>query len=185
MTPKRRRLRVVLIAGAITVSLTVLGWFLGPSGTVYGIEFSPDRFSHRSFRYYQWCGIQITPRQTHEWRSEVDDYIHEYGFASSVDVPQPRWHFVKGFAPGVRGWHGNAKYMCQSVGCWGGNDEWVKWSTDHPDLASIIWPQVVEWARNEQYYEIMTLFRFTELENAASPEDVQGKIEFAKVHAQG
>lgn len=184
MTRKRRRLQIVLIVGAIAVSLAALSWFLGLSGTVYGVEFSPDRFSHRSFRYYQWCGIQITPKQSREWRSEVDDYIHEHGFVANVDRPDPRWHLVKGFAPGVRGWHGNAKLMCQSVGCWGGNDEWVTWSEDHPDLAKIIWPQVVVWARNEQYYVIMTLFRFTELENATSPEDVRAKIELANVYAQ-
>ena len=185
MTPKRRRLRTVFFVGAISVSLAALGAFLGPSGIVSGVEFSPDRFLHRSFRYYQWCGIQITPRQSHEWRSAVDDYVHEHGFASNVDVQHPRWHFVKGFAPGVRGWHGNAKHMCQSLGCWDGNDEWIEWSIDHPELARMIWPQVVAWARNEQYVEIMTLFRFTELENATSPDEVQGKIEIAKVKAQG
>lgn len=184
MKPKRGQLRIAFIVGTITIFFATIGWFLGPSGIVTGIEFSPDRFMHRSFRYYQWCGIQVTPRQSHEWRSKVDDYIHEHSFASDVDMPNARWHFVKGFAPGIRGWHGNAKHMCQSVGCWDGNDEWVQWSVDHPALAKIIWPQVVAWARNEQYNEIMMLFRFTNLDSSTSPEDVQLKIEKAKVYAR-
>lgn len=177
-------MRIFLIVAAIALSLAALACFVGLSGTVSGVEFSPDRFSHRSFRYYQFCGLQITPKQTREWRSHVDDYLHKHGFVSNGNSQNPRWHFVKGFAPGVRGWSGMAKYMCQSVGCWNGDDKWIKWSNERPDLAEVIWPQVVTWARNGQYDEIVTLFRLTELDLAKTPRDAREKIELAKVIAQ-
>ena len=73
--------------------------------------------------------------------------------------------------------------MCQSLGCWSGSDQWVVWSKARPDIAKIIWPQVVAWARNEQYYEISLLF--VGLEDAKSPEEVYEKIKFATMQASG
>lgn len=178
MTHTQRKARTVVVVGAIIGGIVTIGWLFGPSGTVWGVEFSPDRFSHRSFRYYQWCGIPITPKKTVEWRSNIDQYIHENGFAPSVDTENPRWHFVKGFAPWQRGWIGPAKVMCQAVGCYSNRDCWLKWSKAHPDLARIVWPQVVQWARNEQYAEISLLFRSSGLEDAASPEEVDELIRF-------
>ena len=169
-----RPLRKFVFTFAVVATILALGWFLGPSGRVSGVEFSPDTISHRSFTYFQWCGIQCTPRQQNEWQSDVDAYLHEFGYVTPTE--RKRWHFVKGFAPGVRGWHGHAKYMCQSVGCWSGDDQWVQWSHDNPELAAIVWPQVVSWARQEKYYEIMCLFRPTELENATSTDDVGSLI---------
>lgn len=185
MPHKRRGLRSSLGVVALIAAISAVGWLMGPTGTVYGVQFSPDRCSHRSFRYYQWCGVQVTPKQTREWRSDLDTYIQESGFAVGGNAENPRWHFVKGFAPGVRGWHGDAKYMCQSVGCWSGNDRWlIAWSKNHPDLAKVIWPQVIMWARDERYYEIMLLFRLTNLEDATSPEDIREKVKAAEMGAR-
>ncbi len=169
----------------IIIALTVFGWVTDQSGWAHGVEFSPDLFCHRSFRYYQWCGIQVTPKQTREWRSAVDEYVHENGFVSDADVDEPRWHFVHGFAPGWRGWVGIAKPFCLGVGCWKGSDQWVKWSEDHPDLAKIVWPQVVTWARHEQYGEVRTLFHIMDQEDATSPEDIREKIRLAEIVAHG
>jgi len=181
MARKRRRLRIVLIAGASLFLLVALGWFFGPSGTVHGVEFSPDRFCHRSFRYHLWCGIQITPKETHQWRSDLEEYLHEQGFVSSADAPNPRWLLVKGFKPFVRGWFGEAKFLCQAVDCYGGgSNRWVTWSKDHPELAKVLWPQVVRWARNDQYAEIGSLILLIDLEGVASAEDLRKKIKQAE-----
>ena len=42
------------VVGVIIIALTVFGWVSDQSGWAHGVEFSPDLFCHRSFRYYQW-----------------------------------------------------------------------------------------------------------------------------------
>lgn len=178
-TPVPRRVRISFIFAMVLV-IGVLGWFFGPSGLVSGVEFSPERFSHRSFRYYQWCGIPITPRQTHEWRTPTDEYLHQQQLVPDTENVTTHWDFVKGSAPGVRGWHGRAKSMCQSIGCWNGDDQWLTWSKQNPELAEVVWPQVISWARDRRYDEIQGLFRFMELESATSLEEVQLKFQQAE-----
>src|SRR5262245_12236148 len=112
-----KRINSILTVIVIVAVIFAAGYFFGPSGTATGVEFSPDRFCHRSFRYTTWCGLQLWPQETHEWRSKVDDYVHAAGFATPSVRTTPRWHFIKGFAPGVHGWSGPAKFMCQAIGC--------------------------------------------------------------------
>lgn len=64
-----------------------------------------------------------------------------------------------------------------------GRKQQMGWSREHPELSKIVWPQVVEWARNEQYDEVYSLFWITDLQNAKSPEDVHRAIKLAKVYA--
>lgn len=179
LTRKHARRRPLVIASAVLVLIGALGWLAGPSGEVRGVEYSPDLIMHRSFRYWQWCLIPITPNQISEWRSDVDRYIVEHGFAKSDSSDQPRWHFVRGFAPGVRGWSGIAKPMCVSVGCWDDDNQWLAWSDENPEFAEIVWPQVVMWARGERYDSIMWLLRDPELENVSSVDELREKIAVA------
>ncbi|MEM9941422.1 MAG: hypothetical protein AAF939_07495 [Planctomycetota bacterium] len=165
--------KVVLTFG-IAAAIIALGWFVGPSGRVTVTEFSPDLISHRTFTYYQWCGIQCTPREKNVWQSDFDAYLHESGYVGPTG--NDRWHFIKGFAPGIRGWHGPAKQMCKATGCWNGDDRWVRWSHANPELADVVWPQVISWARQENYNEIAYLLWITDLENATSTEEVDSKI---------
>ena len=181
--PKSRFRSNALLVITVCLVIVVLGWIFGPSGSVHGIEFSPDRFAHRSFSYYQWCGLQISPMQTREWHSKVDEYLHANGFVPRTEELTPRWDFVKGSAPFVRGWHGDAKVMCQAIGCYSGSDEWVVWSQNNPELANVVWPQVMSWARNGQYEEIACLFKFVDLDKAKTPEDVKQRIEQAGIEA--
>jgi hypothetical protein len=160
----------------VTLAILVLGGILGPSGRVGGVEFSPDTFEHRSFQYVQWCGIQLTPTRHSLWQSDVDRYLHEQGFVEWPDDIEPRWYFVKGFAPHVRGWSGEAKSMCHGLGCYSGNDQWVTWSQENPELARVVWPRVVTLARNEQFATVLLLFKLTDLEQARSVADVEQKI---------
>jgi hypothetical protein len=160
--------------GLVAIVILIAGWFIGPSGTATGVEFSPDLFRHRSFRQHQWCGVAYS-KETEEWQSAIDDYLHAEGFVTASSH-KARWHFVKGFAPGVRGWHGPAKHMCQAVGCFSGDDRWVQWSKDHPELAKVLWPQVVAWARNEDYTTIAVLFHHTDLKSSTTAEQVRKNI---------
>jgi hypothetical protein len=162
--------------GFVALGIIALGCILGPTGTVGGVEFSPDIFEHRSFQYYQWCGIQLTPTRYSLWQSDVDQYLHDQGFVGSPQDINPRWYFVKGFAPHVRGWSGEAKWMCQGIDCYSGSDRWVHWSRENQELAEVVWPRVVTWARDEQFAAVYMLFRLTELEQAQTAAEIEEKL---------
>ena len=181
---RERAWRYASITLLVCGGIFILGCLLGSTGSVSGVEFSPDRISHRSFQYFAWCGIPVTPKVTREWRSPTDEFLHAHGFAPNADVANPRWHFVKGMAPGVRGWSGEAKPMCKAIGCWSRSDEWIKWSEANPELAQAVWPQVVEWARDRRYHEVQCLLEFTDLKQANSVEDVEASIADAVECAQ-
>jgi hypothetical protein len=183
-TTMSRRWTMMLRITVSAIVIAVVGWLLPVSGVVSGTEFSPDLFCHRAFRYYQWCGVQVTPTSTSQWRTSIDDYVHANGFARGATTDEPRWHFIKGFRPGLRGWSGSAKSMCHGLGCFrGDHDRWAVWSKQNPELSAVVWTQVVEWARRGEYPYIGCLFRFTELEGAVSVAEVQAKIEQAKAFA--
>lgn len=174
--------KFVLVTGGMLVVIAFAVLIVGPcfelSGMATGVEFSPDRFCHRSFRYFTVLGIQVTPARRLEWRSEIEDYLHANRFVPT-SPDSTRWCFVKGFAPGVRGWSGNAKLACQGLGCWGGSDEWVQWSQEHPKLAKVLWPQVVSWIQQERFEEVHALLRFTDLKTAKTSQEIDDKIDAA------
>jgi hypothetical protein len=157
------------------IAVVIAGAVFGPSGGVSMTEFSPDLFARRGSTYYQWCGIQATPRRSIEYRTALEDYLHAAGHVSLANVTPPRWHFVQGSVPGVEGWMGEAKGACHAMGV-SRDDRWVRWSNEHPELGSIVWPKVVAWARSEQYPQIELLLAYVDLEQAVSVEDAEGRI---------
>ena len=170
----------LIVVAALFVVLVVSAEYFELAGWTTGVEYSPDLFVHRSFRYYTVLGIRLTPKRTETWMSPVDEYLHRNGFVDATASSQPRWRLVKAYAPGVRGWSGDAKWMCMGLGCWAGSDRWVKWSEQHPELAKRLWPHVVDRVRRERYDEVYYLFRMTSLEKATTPEDIDAKLRKAE-----
>lgn len=158
-----RRIYRLLLPLAALVLLALLGQVMGCNGWARGVEYSPDLLSHRSFRYLVCCGVQVTPKQTDVWRSSLDDYLYENKYATPASTHPPRWRLVQGFSPGIRGWSGEVKFVCQGLGCWESTDSvWVDWSEEHPKLAAVLWPRVVAWLRSEEYDRVTHLFFFQE-----------------------
>ncbi|HJT30827.1 MAG TPA: hypothetical protein VJ783_02090 [Pirellulales bacterium] len=139
------------MTAAVATILAAVGWFTG--GWASGVEWSPDRFAHRSFRFYVMFGgsdPDLTPSaaiQRREWESDLETWLKQNGYV--IETPaEPRWFLSKGFAPGIRGWSGPAKRVCQELGCWGGRSHnWIEWSEAHPDIAAELWPDFVKLVR--------------------------------------
>ena len=149
---RRNSLGLVLIT---TTGIVALGWATG--GWTRGVEWSPDKISHRSFRYYvvvPWLvpdGIRVTPIERREWESPFDSWLKKSG-SLKQRAGEPRWYLSKGFAPGVRGWSGPAKSLCKAMGCWGdADDRWIAWSDTHASFAADLWSTVGELARGEPW----------------------------------
>lgn|GEM_PF-3223336 len=159
-TLKQAILRVGGILVVWAVIWTLVFFFIGTQCGVSGVEFSPDRFAHRKFRYLQLpvLEVQITPRFTDEFHTPLEKYLHAHGYVPPTD--RERWHFICGSAPGVRGWRGPARWLCHGLRCWGNeSDKWITWSQDHPECARLLWPRVVALARREEYYSAHVLLK--------------------------
>jgi len=167
--------------GIGVVVLVGVGFLVVPiSGPVRGLEWSPDLWRHRSFRYYQLAGIRVSPVRTSEWESVLEEYLHSEGYIPAPEGQAARWVFVHGFAPSKRGWHGPAKYTCMVFGCWGDpNEYWIRWSETHPDLARVLWPEIARLVRSGQYYPVREILS-PELEAADTPEEVRQLIRRAE-----
>ncbi len=61
MTRRRRLWLMMEVVGVIIIALTVFEWGSDQSGWAHGVEFSPNLFCHRSFRYYQWLEMLPDP----------------------------------------------------------------------------------------------------------------------------
>lgn len=185
-SPSKRRVPLWLSIPVVLLILVAAGWLFGASGQVTGVEFSPDLFEHRSFRYYQWCGIRVTTKHTHVWRSGFDDYLHDSGYVDTTGIKEPRWQLVKGFAPHVRGWSGPAKSLCLSIGCFNGRDErWITWSNDHPELAKVAWPALVQLSREGKYEAVWELLFRLEEPPLPDAEQLQKFIDDARLRDEG
>jgi hypothetical protein len=174
-----RHWRLVLFVGALVI--VAIGFVSGQTGIASGTEWSPELFRHRSFRYFQYAGLQITPSETHEWESALDEYLRAEGFVPSCAPDKVTWEFVYGSAPGVRGWHGDAKWMCKGMGSLGVGEtakEWVEWSRLHPDLAKVLWPEIVRRGRKHQYlnvYVALVMYR-DEMRSAKNADDIGDQL---------
>ena len=165
---------ILLLAVAAVV---LVGFFIDSTGVASGVEWSPELFRHRSFRYFQFAGIQVAPKQTDEWASDLEEYLHAERLIPKCSPDEITWEFVRGHAPGVRGWGGDAKLLCKGMGCWGRDSakEWVEWSRCHPELAKALWPEIVQRARRHQYFEVyaaLLMYR-EEMRAARTAEEVR------------
>lgn len=178
-----RRFFLGLTVAALPVGV---GQLAGCNGRVTGVEYSPDLLCHRSFRYWAVCGCQVSLKETEAWRSDLDQFFLDEGYVGSEAKRPARWWFSKGFAPGVRGWHGKAKHTCFSLGCFSDRDrEWVDWSRQKPNLAEALWPTVITWIREERVDDIIQLLigHQENLLNATEVEDVVACIVDAEKEA--
>lgn len=150
----KSRITARFVFGAFVLLLVPLGiaWSLASPGTVEVCEFSARTLEHRLTRSYQAFGFDLVELGTVTWNTHLADYLAAQGYLGGVEEDWTDWRFVKGFAPGVRGWHGQAKRMCWSLGCWDREDaKWVTWSKAHPVLSRVLWPKVIGQIRSRNY----------------------------------
>jgi hypothetical protein len=150
----KNRIRYLCLL-ALPAGLILLG-FLFPeatqTGTVSGVEFCPQTFTHRSFKHFQAFGIQVTPRKNTEFKTAFDSFVNKQGHVSSTSTTPIQWRFIKGSAPGLRGWHGPQKSACKTIGCFSqDDDDLVRWLEANSAIAALLVPELVRAIQQEQY----------------------------------
>ncbi len=153
-----------ILAGGLLLTLIATAIF----GRVTGFEFAPDTWERRTYTYYELPIVQIqvssVTRDTH--REPIEQELVKKRYVS-INAPPKRWDLVSSFRHGARWRQGDAQILCTYLDAW--NDDelyWLKWTSSHPELAAIFWPEVAKLARERLYLLTPDLF-----ELAAGVED--------------
>ncbi len=167
----RRAVVLVLVGTLIGGVLFTMGF-----GRVTGREFSPEAFALREFRYYQLPLLSIPLSRVRRKDVSLPDYLVQGNFIKVA--PAQNWHLVSA----TKGWrrytpHGPEVLLgyLQARDS-GGAYYWDRWSAQHPDRASVLWPLVVELARLNLYPAIPDLMRWAEAEKERPVAEFQQRL---------
>lgn len=157
---KKKRKRLLLqIAVGLAVTVAVGGVvFLSTLafGQISGEEFSPDDFSRRRFYYYELpiVRIKVTPIYRSPYRGDLEKHLTRKGFVSKrkVKPAQKHWDLIYLERGMQRVMEGDSAILCGYLDLRSERELlWLKWTSDQPALAKVLWPVVAEAARRELY----------------------------------
>ena len=138
---------VILLMGGCVGGIAAIP-FLFARGT----EFDPQAFKRRDFSYVQIGGAPVSPIV----RTDRDDALYAAirGLPTFPPAGPPRWDLVDDT---WRFWNPSSQYDAELLESFlarrapAADKDWVTWTQDHPDLAAIAWPVVVEICRDYLY----------------------------------
>ena len=164
--------RWVLVVGALIIVLFLAG-VVAIFGRVSGREFSPTHFETRSFWFVEipLLQLQVMPIRRTSQVSRLSTYLATSGLINRPQGPPAQWHLVElGRFAAQR--PADAKLLSDFLEHRRGVSSigelyWHQWSTEHPELAAILWPEVQKLAERELYLLIPELFQIAELADSA------------------
>ena len=178
----------LIVAACCLVLLAGLS-LLGIRGQI-GTEFSPELFQHRNYQTVYLFGFPVRHFvESKKWK--LDAYLRANGYVplalTKVSVPdtivtyagghrieigertsqsnpgQPIWYLVQGQGPSKRDSLGNFYPLCLALETFPSErSKWIPWSEAHPDIAKVLWPNVVELARNGDVDKAVKLLQIAE-----------------------
>lgn len=163
--------RWVLVVGALIIVLFLTG-VVAMFGRVGGREFSPTHFETRSFWFVEIpvLQLQVMPIRRTSQISRLSTYLATSGLIQRPHGPAAEWHLVElGRFAAQR--PADAKLLTDFLehrrGVGTGDLYWYQWSTEHPELAAILWPEVQKLAERELYLLVPELFQIAERTDSA------------------
>lgn len=166
--PKRKGGRFARwwITGASGLIILVVGFLIiRIQGSVSGVEFSPTHFQTREFRFFeipllQW---QITPIHRSASTPKTATYVRQKGLIPMANGVPQTWHLVS-ISRGLTGEEpADAGLLVDQMNFSMGKDRyWRKWSVDHPNRATVLWPVVQRLAERELYILMPGLFELAQ-----------------------
>lgn len=141
---------MLLIPGSLILVLLSAMLF----GQVEGMEFCPQDFAYRSFRFNQipLIHIQVTPVYRNDKTTDVANYLVTHKLLPPTSEKN-RWDLTEGrrgsFAMSTSGAEILQRYLSAFDGQ--SNYAWKQWSMRHPEEAKVLWPVVAKLARTKQY----------------------------------
>ncbi len=164
---------MILLVGSFMVC--IVGFF---SSLVFGEEFSPDTFERRTFAYYQVPLVQwqITPITRVIMSGTLEDHLTKKKIVAKTNVKKPRWDLVFDSRTKRDSEKCDARMLQQYLDLYDhtGNQIWMNWTTEHPELAKVFWPLVADVARNQLYFLLPDIFQLAE--GAYDPDQLQAAL---------
>jgi hypothetical protein len=169
-------MRRVLMRALVVLLVLAGGLFIVATGTllfgqVSGQEFAPDTLERRRYSYYELpvVRIQVTPVWRSVSRPELEQALVD-GKYVEINSPPGRWDLVASYRLAEMLRSGDAHILGNYLDAWNeaGEVHWLQWTTSHPAIARIFWPEIVKLARQELYFFMPELF-----ELAAEQTDVR------------
>ncbi|MEZ6069120.1 MAG: hypothetical protein R3C10_02375 [Pirellulales bacterium] len=132
---------IVMAIGLVAV-LAFLTYQYGRGGRGY---FSPDTLRMRTQREFLIPLVNVPV-----WRSRYDvhqqplvTFLKEEGYWSPTNNEPPRW--ILAFHWNDHWWDGDLLWHKELV-----RDEfWIQWTIEHPDMARVVWPLVIQTLRTQ------------------------------------
>jgi hypothetical protein len=156
----------ILATFGLAVVVLIATLLFGQHG---GEEFCPDRFTRRSFFYFQipLVGIQVTPIFRDDTTNSLENYLVAGKFVSRTSTDNPRWDLVTALSAGSQVVRGDAEILCSYLDTTGDNGGlyWQHWSDTNPVAAKILWPLVAQLARQQLYLFVPELFELASAES--------------------
>jgi hypothetical protein len=162
---------IVMVVGVLgVVVLTLFSTF--QFGQVRGDEFSPDTLKRRSYSYYQipLIRLQVTGIDYTDTTGNLESHWTTAKLVTARTVAKPAWHTIQATAGERELPEGDAtilfRYLDHNTAPDG--ETWLDWSTKKPNAAKILWPAVVQLARDQMYLYVPGLLELAgEADNLA------------------
>ena len=180
----RAAVRITVTGLALLLFLAVNAYVTFLLGHVRGEEVAPATFQRREFAYFQVPLIewQITGITHTDSTGDLEDYlIKEKLITVAIPKTPPdetlRWDLVRAHLNGVLTSRGEAEILCNYLDSEDadGNNLWVEWSKANPELAKVIWPEVLSVSQRELYIFVPDLLALAA--DASDPVDLKQKLD--------
>jgi hypothetical protein len=159
-------MRRILMRTLVVLLVLAGGLFIVATGTllfgqISGQEFAPDTLERRRYSYYELpvVRIQVTPIWRSVSRPELEQALVD-GKYVEISSPPGRWDLIASYRLAQMLREGDAQILSNYLDAWNdaGEVHWLQWTTSHPAIAKILWPEIVKLARQELYFFMPELF---------------------------
>jgi len=169
---------IYLIITAV-VMILMMAWATFLFGRVEGTEFSPETLTRRRFGYYELpiFGLQVSPLDRTPLASNMEQFLLKNKYATPIK-PE-KWDLIAGAQGAVTVNPRGASILCAYFDALDNASQpyWLGWSQNHPQLAAILWPEVITVARLRRYELIPDMMHLALLADEKQPQKFQTELQ--------
>ena len=161
---------LVVLAGLGTVAFVIAIF-----GRCSGEEFSPHDFTRRTFTYFRipLVKLQVTPVYRSKRSNALVGHLQSKKFVAATSQ---NWQLVSLYTGVADPYEADPMILCRYLDQRNAKHDltWLKWSSDHADLARVFWPVIARVARAGHYITVPGLFETAR--EATQPKDLRAAL---------
>ena len=159
----------------------IVGFFiLSLSGNIEGREFSPDNFSIRRFSYNKvpYLDWVLSRKRTEDETIPIQQELIDLGLLPTSTAQN--WHLISesNLSKSLLPPESDARFLTHYLELKDSEytNVFLKWTLEHPDLAPLFWPHVIEMARQESYLKISEIMEFALTDCPKNPNEFSDEL---------